>query len=561
MLSKIVIFSKKNSELNFLAILALIPLLAFLGNWRWLVPISQIDAWFYFGHFNNFLNYWDNWVVTAKWAEYMPDTVLKYYGTRVPYSAPGAIIYWVFGSEYGRYIFNLLVIYPLITVGLYSLAKNYTNKNRAQIAVLIFLCNPYFYQFLSSDYVNKGILAYQILILISISRAVRKNEKLTWTLVGFLILCTIAVQLSSILFVVLYFLHFRQMRKFNSLEKNVGINQVIRYTALGFFIGIIFWQVIFSLYTNSNEFFLWYQIVLSLEPGLAKIFAASISLSASKGYFNVFNWTILFLSISQISIRKFSLKNRYLVYSRYLILTVLSMLVFNPYIYALYVTIDMYAAFFYILNFFVIVSIIDSIPVFKIKRKILVNAGFLIGIYLILDSSNSFNQRFLNISALQLALYISLTFIIFMYLSASYTKLYRLGVPLVILANIVTPIEFTGEASVVKAHNFISQVNVASPPSIWWNTLDRNRKGFESIAASFTEKAWWIRGTLSENCEINSEQYLNVNRVVLLTSLDFAISSKEQIQKCYSGKLRFINQAVIKGNKGSYLVVNYSLTE
>lgn len=133
-----------------------------------------------------------------------------------------------------------------------------------------------------------------------------------------------------------------------------------------------------------------------------------------------------------------------------------------------------------------------------------------------------------------------------------------LFIPLITLIQSLTPVQFAGEASVVKANLAISKYTFSGLPRIWSDFSDPNSTAFEDIAASFTEKAFWIRGNLGSGCHAND--YLAHNqRIVLLSSLDKSNLNKQKLLTCYSNKLLKLDEVVIQGNQGPYLLVNYSI--
>ena len=143
-----------------LAILASLPLLLVLFNDYWGFTSTQsafIDPWLYVARFLH------------------PKTQLMafptgYYGDRLSYTIPGALLYHALGPWMGNYALKLVQIYTTV-FALYFLIHRLFNRRTALFCCALICVHPYFLASFGWDYVNGAGLAYCALTLMLILRA------------------------------------------------------------------------------------------------------------------------------------------------------------------------------------------------------------------------------------------------------------------------------------------------------------------------------------------------------------------------------------------------------
>ena len=101
----------------------------------WLINKNDIDVWFYYGYFRNFLDYWNTYSV---------DEGRTYFGTRLPYIVPGHLVYSIFDAATARYVFRLLVVYPLIIFSFWFVVKAHAARSTAFVVSIMFATDIFF---------------------------------------------------------------------------------------------------------------------------------------------------------------------------------------------------------------------------------------------------------------------------------------------------------------------------------------------------------------------------------------------------------------------------------
>ena len=132
--------------------------------------VGYLDPWFYLGFFRNLANF--------KGSEF-PFT---YYGSRLSWILPGALIHSLFSALAANYILHLAV-QSVATVSLFTTLRIATGARRALLATMVFSVNPWLWIATGWDYVDGvGIAYYLLATALLTSAAVRPVKR--WTLLA-----------------------------------------------------------------------------------------------------------------------------------------------------------------------------------------------------------------------------------------------------------------------------------------------------------------------------------------------------------------------------------------
>ena len=274
--SKWVINSQDNDK-NFLAqrfMIVLLPVVLTLTNSHWLVNKNDIDVWFYFGYFKDFLAFSDS---------YSPDFAHTYYGTRLPFTLPGHLIFKLFGVSYGNFVLSVLFIYLLTVFSFYRILRLYVNRNVALLGTLLLTTDVYLWHAVGSDYVNTGVLIYSMLSILTLEAGARRRRPYLFVLSGFFLISAITTNLSFLFYLPFFVAIFLSLlKRFGKIFARTNYIYLF-WMISGAFMCIIFYSIIFGFYTGQWQIFFLAQIETAKNVSIAGSFAQPFSFIFTQG--------------------------------------------------------------------------------------------------------------------------------------------------------------------------------------------------------------------------------------------------------------------------------------
>jgi hypothetical protein len=132
--------------------------------------VGYLDPWFYLGFFRNLANFKGS---------VFPFT---YYGSRLSWILPGALIHSLFSPLAANCILHLAV-QSLATVSLFTTLRIAAGARRAFLATVVFSVNPWLWLATGADYVDGVGIAYCLLAMALLTSAAARPVK-RWTLLA-----------------------------------------------------------------------------------------------------------------------------------------------------------------------------------------------------------------------------------------------------------------------------------------------------------------------------------------------------------------------------------------
>jgi hypothetical protein len=139
-------------------------------------------------------------------------------------------------------------------------------------------------------------------------------------------------------------------------------------------------------------------------------------------------------------------------------------------------------------------------------------------IQVLLFNTQSFRLHFFDQNILG---FLILVILLFFFIQSTKMPDLRLLLTFVILILMTTQSkwEFDGDPTIYKTHEKIATNAKGQLPFFFFNKLDPGSANFQSLAASFTERAWWRTGQDFPNCnQINGGRFLDPNSYVVVFS-------------------------------------------
>ncbi|WP_188578888.1 hypothetical protein [Azorhizobium oxalatiphilum] len=180
-------------------LLLLIPFGLFALAPIWLTnPQGDWDVWMYYGYFHHLFQFSDHYIWPGN----------AYIGTRLAYFLPGHFLYLISGDNYYKLTFNIGVCYTAIILSFYYVVRTYMPLRVAVSVSLLLATDFYFLRSIGWDYVDKGVLTYEMLTLACLTAARNESRRSLMTVAaGFFATCMIFVHLASAIVFPLLFIY------------------------------------------------------------------------------------------------------------------------------------------------------------------------------------------------------------------------------------------------------------------------------------------------------------------------------------------------------------------
>lgn len=162
-------------------------------------PIGDWDVWMYYGYIRHLFQY----------SHYEIWPANEYIGTRITYFLPGHIVQEIFGADQYKLIFNIGICYSIIILSLYYIVARYTPAWTAFSISILLATDLYFLRSIGWDYVDKGVLAYEMLTLVCLTAAHNRHRRAILIIgAGFFATSMIFVHVASAIVFPVFFVYY-----------------------------------------------------------------------------------------------------------------------------------------------------------------------------------------------------------------------------------------------------------------------------------------------------------------------------------------------------------------
>jgi hypothetical protein len=156
----------REHTLGRLVLLAL-PLLLIALNGNWIMSIAgAIDSWLYYGYFTNL----------QQFLQAFADT---YYGSRLAWILPGALVHTLFPPMAANYVLHLGVYYAAL-FAIYVTLRRVVGTRAALVTAVLVGSHSYFLAAVGWDYADGAGLAYYAVALACLTVAIDSRRRRVW---------------------------------------------------------------------------------------------------------------------------------------------------------------------------------------------------------------------------------------------------------------------------------------------------------------------------------------------------------------------------------------------
>ena len=499
----------------------------------WLINKTDIDVWFYYGYFRNFLDYWNTYSV---------DEARTYYGTRLPYIVPGHLVYSIFDAATARYVFNLLLVYPLVIFSFWFVVKAHTARSTAFVVSVMFATDIFFIRAMGSDYVDSGVLLYQLLTLALLTRASQlERPRILLVLAGFTAACMTLTHLLSAIFLPLflaYYCFFSEGEKTKHGVTFLGTFALV-HAGVGALICIAICGLIF-VYTVNGPFLFFLPQVRMLFLDSTSNYQLSVDYLFSSGYWLTIHLATLTSALLALVSTGFGkrLSNRY----------VLFWLATGPMLYGLLAIFKLdglwflasrdglYATFFFPMTYFTLGALLFRNKPLGIGAAGVVAATFFGSIAIRLSIGDGAGiQAWHSFPMIAVALFIGAVSFVGFILAPNKPWISPVSACIIGVATAAIPWRFDGNASVFGVHDVVENEAQGRLPKFFWSKSNdaSSHADFASITASFTERAWWQRGWGFPDCtQVDGGSIQPGDLIVILSRNGITTSALNEFAEC-----------------------------
>ena len=514
----------------------MLPWILFKLNPVWTVNRHDIDVWFYYGYFNNGLDFW---------SEFSPSEALKYYGTRLPIILPGHIFYMLFGNEFGRNLFKFGFIFPITIVSFsYFLTRHFSIRVSALIVSMLAI-DIYFLRSQGNDYIDNGVIFYQSISFALISCYFKEHGgKLFAILAGFSALSMIFVHLLSAILMPVFLAYAIIFSSGNGCRlKNFSIFLV--NFSIGMLLCFLFYGLVSKLILSGDFLFFLPHILIFFKES-ANSYLTPFRFILNNGY-----WLTIILGVavsSALAIFHTKIfKQTLLPFERFalfsLIATLLVLRLLAPDGLQFLLGRDgLYATFFYLLAYMAL-----AVLLFR-SKDITEHSFFWLFLFLFAITAFRFTTHIFDLKLNHFPMYL-LAFLlsILTYVAFTLPKKYDFLRPFIAgllgVLMLFVPMLSEDVTTVPKAYDLIRSHTENRVPSFFWKRDGRNELLFRDISATFTEKGWFKHGWDFPECHSYLGGSLSTGDFVVVLSDEAVKSSEyEKFSSCVGSALLKVNQ-------------------
>ena len=242
-------FSRAVDTWIFCVLLSLIPTTLYVVNPIWMNnPPGDWDVWMYYGYIRHLFQYYHDGIWPAN----------AYIGTRLAYYLPAHLFYLAAGDQGYRIWFNLLFCCPIIILSFFYVMRSNLDLRVATASSVILATDLYFLRSMGWDYVDKGVLTYEMAVLACLTAATGSRRRccLMTVVAGFFGASMMFVHLASaIVFPVVFAYSGFVVHNCRSLRS--WLNHFLRVVICGS-IGAVVAQILFGsllYFAGGGEFF------------------------------------------------------------------------------------------------------------------------------------------------------------------------------------------------------------------------------------------------------------------------------------------------------------------
>jgi hypothetical protein len=118
--------------------------------------------------------------------------------------------------------------------------------------------------------------------------------------------------------------------------------------------------------------------------------------------------------------------------------------------------------------------------------------------------------------------------------------------------------DFDGDSTIYKTHEKIASNAKSQLPYFFFNKLDQGSANFQTLAASFTERAWWRTGQDFPSCnQLNGGGFLDPNSYVVVLSRRTDIKTDVNKFLDCNPALVFKNQTKMRDSFGNFKLLEF----
>ena len=148
----------------FAYLIALLPALILPWNASYIyTPVGYLDPWIYYGYMRHL----------GAMKALFPNT---YYGSRLSWILPGALVRWVLPAVPANYVLHLAVFFTAV-FSLYWILKQAFGARVAVLSAICMAVYPYFWSAVGGDYVDGAGIAYYLLTMALVFSAARQPRR------------------------------------------------------------------------------------------------------------------------------------------------------------------------------------------------------------------------------------------------------------------------------------------------------------------------------------------------------------------------------------------------
>lgn len=537
------ISAKNLRKVSFFPILSFPLIVAILDN-SWLVNKQDIDIWFYSGYFEYFNKYW---------SYPSPSFSDSYYGTRVPYTLVGIPFFRLLGPELGHIVLAMLLFY-LIVYLMYKFLLIVVDRHVALISITIIVSDPYFYRLIGSDYVDRGVLLFFLSSLHFLFLGLKRSQPIFLHISAFSLVAMISTHLMSILILPFFFAFAWTLSK----RHNFDLRHLIKSFSISSILGIILFQLIFMITSASTIFYLLPSLLIPFKLD-ESVYSFPLSQLVENGWWLLLPLVSLILMIWMLGRALFQPFEKIWVFpiATHLV-TILLIAVFFPGSGNVILSRDgLYSSFLMPISIFTF-AIFLQVSGLKLNP---IQITFLFALALFLSVTSFQFSEILGVGVfdemINVALILTILFSILHVVSLKPLKTLSF-VFIIVVISIGSIWIFDGDETIYKNHESISNRSEGKLPYFFFDKTEVGFTSFQSLAASFTDKAWWRTGQSFPDCnQTNGGNLLQENSYVVVLSRQMSIAKEiVEFKECYSG-LKLIKSFKKRDKFGEFTIYEF----
>jgi hypothetical protein len=371
----------------------------------------------------------------------------------------------------------------------------------------------------------------------------------------------LVTHLSSILFLPLIILQgYLTHRRRSVNNSDIHHRFFFREIVAGIVAGFVFFQLIFSLIAKTTLLFFWPQIQIASNVGISAQYSQPVKVLAQNSNYNIFTISIFIGCILYWLTFSVGPKVEHQYFVLYFLAFICALFIFMPLTLTLLLSRGiLYSSFFYVVDFFALVGILGKVKIPSIKETQIIGVLIWVSLLFKVKLGSYLPPTISGIETWKICVLFGVIYFLASLVIHFAPNLGVLSLIILAICCLITPINFDGQPSIVKAHDKLESEIGKKLPKFFWNAVDRNVPTFDILTASFTEKAWWARGQLAPDCPRPDGGPLEVNDpIILLSTLSDFPANRVTLKQCFP-KISFVSSFQESTATEKYVVGIYEL--